>query len=99
MNYKTLSALTAFSLIALNLSVAAVNSSFSGDKAETLVNSWRGEHRIIDLHQHIDFTPEHLARAVKIMDRAGIGIGVNLSGGTTTHEEGKLSEFGRNRKL
>ena len=64
-----------------------------------LAKGWRAGHRIVDLHQHIDFTPEHLTRAVKIMDRAGIGIGVNLSGGTTTHEEGKVSEFERNRKL
>jgi len=58
---------------------------------------WRTERRIIDLHQHINCTPEHLARAVRILDRAGIGIGVNLSGGTTTSEPGKLSEFERNR--
>src|SRR5256885_11190571 len=60
---------------------------------------WRAEHRIIDLHQHIEYTPERLARAVRIMDRVGIGIEVNLSGGTTTHEEGKPSEFERNKEL
>jgi predicted TIM-barrel fold metal-dependent hydrolase len=37
------------------------------------------------MHQHIDPTPEHLDRAVHIMDAVGIGIGVNLSGGTVTH--------------
>jgi len=42
---------------------------------------WRAEHRIIDLHQHIDCTTQHLARTVKIMDAVGLGIGVNLSGG------------------
>ena len=62
-------------------------------------NAWRAEHRVIDLHQHIDYTPEHLARAVRIMDRAGVGIEVNLSGGTTTHEAGIRSEFERNKEL
>ncbi len=56
-------------------------------------DTWRWEHRIIDLHMHIDPTPEHFARAVKIMDAAGIGIGVNLSGGTVTHAPGEKSEF------
>src|SRR5580765_5015437 len=60
---------------------------------------WRADNRVIDLHQHIDFTPERLTRAVRIMDRAGIGMGVNLSGGTTTQEAGKQSEFERNRTL
>jgi predicted TIM-barrel fold metal-dependent hydrolase len=61
---------------------------------------WRAEHRIIDLHQHIDCTPQHLARAVKIMDAAGIGLAVNLSGGTVTRpKDGGPSEFERNKKL
>jgi predicted TIM-barrel fold metal-dependent hydrolase len=69
------------------------------DATRQLADTWRGEHRLIDLHQHIDYTPEHLARAVRIMNRVGIGIEVNLSGGTTTHEAGKASEFERNRQL
>jgi predicted TIM-barrel fold metal-dependent hydrolase len=60
---------------------------------------WRAEKRLIDLHQHIDYTPERLAEAVKIMDAAGIGIAVNLSGGTVTHKEGEISEFQRNKDL
>jgi predicted TIM-barrel fold metal-dependent hydrolase len=60
---------------------------------------WREEHRIIDLHQHIDCTPTHLARAVKIMDASGVGIGINLSGGTVTRgKDGAGSEFERNKK-
>ena len=70
-----------------------------GAAVRRLADSWRAEHRFIDLHQHIDCTPEHLARAVQIMDRAGIGIEVNLSGGTTLHEEGQPSQFERNRQL
>src|SRR5882762_5714352 len=63
-------------------------------------NQWRAEHRVIDLHQHIDYTTQHLTRAVKIMDAAGLGIGVNLSGGTLTRgTNGAESEFEHNKKL
>lgn len=63
-------------------------------------DQWRAEHRIIDLHQHINFTTQHLTRAVKIMDAAGLGIGVNLSGGTVTAgTNGGSSEFERNKRL
>jgi predicted TIM-barrel fold metal-dependent hydrolase len=60
---------------------------------------WRKEHRVIDLHMHIDGTPERFDRAVRIMDRAGIGIGVNLSGGIVTHKDGEQSEFERVKAL
>ena len=63
-------------------------------------DAWRAEHRIIDLHQHIDCTPEHLPRAVKIMDAAGLGVVVNLSGGTVTRgKDGAPSEFEQNKRL
>ena len=62
--------------------------------------SWRAEHRIIDLHEHIDFTPEHLARAIRILDASGVGLGVNLSGGTVTPgKDGASSEFEQNKRL
>src|SRR5688572_3313002 len=57
---------------------------------------WRAEKRLIDLHQHIGYTPERLKRAVKIMDASGIGIGVNLSGGTVTSTNNALSAFEQN---
>ncbi|HZL36510.1 MAG TPA: amidohydrolase family protein [Tepidisphaeraceae bacterium] len=61
---------------------------------------WRAEHRLMDMHWHIDFTPEHLARAVKIMDAAGIGVAVNLGTGTVTRKaDGSPSDFERNKKL
>jgi predicted TIM-barrel fold metal-dependent hydrolase len=61
---------------------------------------WRAEHRTIDLHQHIDYTTQHLAQAVKIMDAVGLGLGVNLSGGTVTRgTNGGPSEFERNKGL
>ncbi len=47
-------------------------------------DSWRREHRLIDLHEHILPVAEALAHAVKIHDEVGIGLAVNLSGGTVT---------------
>jgi predicted TIM-barrel fold metal-dependent hydrolase len=62
--------------------------------------TWRADHRIIDLHQHIDCTTQHLARAVKIMDAVGIGLAVNLSGGSVVAgKDGGLSEFERNKAI
>jgi predicted TIM-barrel fold metal-dependent hydrolase len=55
--------------------------------------AWRAEHRIIDLHTHIDATPEHLRDAVRVMDAVGVGVAVNLSGGTTTRKAGQPSGF------
>ncbi len=61
---------------------------------------WRAEHRLIDLHQHIGCTTQFLARAVKIMDAVGLGLAVNLSGGTVTPgKENAPSEFERNKTL
>ena len=63
-------------------------------------DDWRKQKRLIDLHQHISYTTQHLARAVKIMDAVGLGIGVNLSGGTTTRGTNDApSEFERNKAL
>jgi predicted TIM-barrel fold metal-dependent hydrolase len=56
-------------------------------------DSWRAAHRLIDLHTHIDPTPEHMGRAVEVFDAVGIGVAVNLSGGTTTHSNNQASEF------
>ena len=61
---------------------------------------WRAEHRTIDMHHHINYTTQHLTRAVRIMDAAGLGIAVNLSGGTVTiGTNGGPSEFERNKRL
>lgn len=61
---------------------------------------WRAEHRIIDLHMHIEPKPERYERAVKIMDAVGIGVGINLSGGTVTRgTNGEPSEFEQNKAL
>src|SRR5262245_4077169 len=61
---------------------------------------WRADRRTIDMHMHIDFTTQRLARAVKIMDAAGLGLGVNLISGTVTKtNETALSDFERNKAL
>jgi predicted TIM-barrel fold metal-dependent hydrolase len=63
-------------------------------------NKWRAEHRLIDLHQHINATTQHVTRAVKIMDAVGVGVAVNLSGGTVTRPApDQPSEFERNKHL
>lgn len=62
-------------------------------------DAWRQEKRLIDMHQHINSTPEHVARAVKLMDAVGLGIAVNLSGGTVTPKDGGPSAFERNKAL
>jgi predicted TIM-barrel fold metal-dependent hydrolase len=59
---------------------------------------WRREHRIIDLHQHINGTTQHVARALRINDRVGIGVAVNLSGGYVTKGTNAMSEFERNKR-
>jgi predicted TIM-barrel fold metal-dependent hydrolase len=61
---------------------------------------WRAEHRLIDMHQHVEMTAERLARAVKIMDAVGIGVAVNLGTGVVTKgKEGAASEFERGKAL
>ncbi|HUQ71272.1 MAG TPA: hypothetical protein VM165_17220, partial [Planctomycetaceae bacterium] len=60
---------------------------------------WRAEKRIVDLHLHVEPLPERLERAVGILDRAGVGLGVMLGAGTVTHKEGEPSEFEKARDL
>jgi len=60
---------------------------------------WRAEHRIIDLHQHLNGTTQHLTRAVRIMDRVGVGVAVNLSGGYVTRGTNAASPFEKVKRL
>ena len=62
-------------------------------------DAWRAEKRIIDMHVHLDGSAGGMARAAAILDRAGVGIGVNLSGGTVTHKPGEKSQFERVKAL
>jgi predicted TIM-barrel fold metal-dependent hydrolase len=88
-------------LIVLLFSLLVLNSGAASEvKPLTSAEIWRSEHLIIDLHQHIDCTTQRLERAVKIMDAAGVGIGVNLTAGTVTPgPKGGPSEFEQNKKL
>ncbi len=87
----------------LLLSVYFVAQASESDSPATPNNdahTWRDLHRLIDLHQHINLTPEHLQRAVRIMDRAGIGLTVNLGTGTVTRgADGAPSTFERGKAL
>src|SRR2546422_1173963 len=77
----------------------AVSIAFVAAAADT-PQQWRADKRVIDMHQHIEYTTQRLARAVKIMDSVGIGFEVNLSGGTVTHRANDApSEFERNKAL
>lgn len=68
--------------------------------ARRQAEAWRAEHRLIDLHQHVNCTTQHLTRAVKIMDAVGLGVAVNLGIGTVTPaQNGGLSQFERNKHL
>ena len=67
--------------------------------AQDAPDIWRSEHRIVDMHMHIDGREDRFARAVKIMDASGLGVGVNLSGGTVTHAPGEKSEFERVKEM
>jgi predicted TIM-barrel fold metal-dependent hydrolase len=95
----------AFPPLVASLSLAAATACLiwaAGDPSSdrSRESQWRAERRIIDLHMHIEGTPERFDRAVGIMDRAGIGIGVNLSGGTVTRPaDGGPSEFARIKAL
>jgi predicted TIM-barrel fold metal-dependent hydrolase len=62
-------------------------------------DAWRAAHRIIDLHTHIDPTPEHMGEAVHVFDAAGIGVAVNLSGGTVTPRAGSASAFEQTKRF
>jgi predicted TIM-barrel fold metal-dependent hydrolase len=60
---------------------------------------WRRECRTVDMHMHIDGKLDRFDRAVRIMDAAGIGVGIELGSGTVTHDAGKVSEFERVKQL
>ncbi len=63
------------------------------DGAGARAESWRAARRLIDVHTHIDATAERMADALRVMDAVGIGVAVNLSGGTVTHLRGQPSQL------
>jgi len=64
-----------------------------------LASEWREQHRLIDMHMHIDPTVEHMGAAVRIMDDVGIGVGIQLSGGKVTHKKGEASDFEQTKRF
>ena len=56
----------------------------AADRRPSLPEQWRQEHRIIDLHQHVNGTEEHVSRWLRIMDRVGVGVGVDVGVGVGT---------------
>lgn len=64
-----------------------------------LSDTWRRRHLLVDLHTHVEPTPEHFGQAVRIFDAVGIGLAVNLSGGTVTSDGGRPSSFERTKNL
>lgn len=96
MNFQTLFGL---GLVGMLLVGGCTTPRASVKATRTQAAQWRAEHRIIDLHQHLNGTTQHLARAVRIMDRVGIGVAVNLSGGTVTKGTNALSSFERVKRM
>ena len=71
----------------------------STHEAQHQADTWRAEHRLIDLHQHVGYRQDYLRRDVQIMDAVGLGIAVNLSGDIVTHKPGAPSAFEQNKAL
>ena len=93
-----LSPLLLLSLAAMTLSCSSLRPD-SPATTRAQCEQWRADHRIIDLHQHLNGTTQHLTRAVRIMDRVGVGVGVNLSGGFVTKGTSGVSPFEEIKRL
>ncbi len=93
-----------FVLLASNslLSFVGLASGQGGDVAAVRrqAEQWRAEHRTIDMHMHIEPLEPRYQRALKIMDAAGLGLAVNLSGGTVTRTNDDVpSDFEASKAL
>lgn len=90
-----------FAAVALLTMLAVSCGTTSSREADVRAQAdkWRAEHRLIDLHQHLNGTTQHISRAVRIMDQVGIGVAVNLSGGTVTRGTNAMSPFERIKRL
>ena len=60
---------------------------------------WRREHRLFDLHTHVEGLPERYERAMLIMDAVGIGGAVELGSGTVTPSKDGTSEFTKAQEI
>jgi predicted TIM-barrel fold metal-dependent hydrolase len=68
------------SAVARSTRVAAPDAAATRTEADR----WRHDHRLIDLHEHIEPTPESFAHAAALHKAVGIGLAVDLSGSTVT---------------
>src|SRR5262245_3942538 len=86
--------LAAWTLVALLPAAPRARAEETDPRADALSpNVWRREHRLIDLHMHIDPQPERYKRAIGIMDKVGIGVGIELGSGTLTGGKSGKSTF------
>jgi hypothetical protein len=89
-------------LVAAN-SLILVGQSRGDDDVAAVVrqaDQWRAEHRLIDLHQHMDYAAELLARAIRVLDGSGVGLGIDLTPGIVTRgANGEASEFETHKKM
>lgn len=89
---------TLFFALAVLAGALSMHAEQRGDQHQAAV--WRNQRRIIDLHQHLDYTPDLLARAIKVMDASGIGLGVDLTPGTVIRgPNGEPSEFEQHKRM
>jgi hypothetical protein len=99
------------SIVTLTAMICAALLLAAGANAETLAyqdavaavvrqaDQWRAEHRIIDLHEHMDYSSETLGRALRVLDASGAGLPVDLTPGTVTPgPNGEPGKFERNKK-
>jgi hypothetical protein len=85
---------------AFSFVVGAARAADDAAAAVRQADQWRAQHRFIDLHQHMDYAPALLARAIRVMDASGIGLGVDLTPGTVTPgNNGEPSEFESHKKM
>ena len=76
--------------------LGAVRAEETNPRADALSpDVWRREHRLFDLHMHVEGLPERYEQAARIMDAVGIGGGVELGSGTVTPGKDGSSEFAK----
>ncbi|MEW6074067.1 MAG: amidohydrolase family protein [Planctomycetota bacterium] len=78
---------------------AAAASQADGGPLSAAAEAWRAEARPIDLHVHVGGREDWIRQAIAVMDEAGIGLAVNLSGGTVTRVGDEPSELERSLAL
>lgn len=82
--------LTMMSCSVFCFSTAAQKSDFAAEKP---ADSWRKQSFIVDAHVHVTTDPSTISLAAAVMRRNGIGLGINLTGGTVTKAPGSISEL------